>query len=113
MSETVTFPPMIEDLPDIDLPMEGVRGKLLQGTDNQVVFFDIQATGVIPEHSHGAQWGIIVEGQVELTIGGQTRTYQKGDAYYIPAGVPHSARSTVPFKALDVFDDVDRYRPKK
>jgi quercetin dioxygenase-like cupin family protein len=113
MSETVTFPPMIEDLPDIDLPAEGVRGKLLQGTDNQVVFFDIQPVGVIPEHSHGAQWGIIVEGEVELTIGGMTRTYKKGDAYYIPAGVSHSARCSVPFKALDVFDDVDRYSPKK
>jgi len=112
MPEKVTFPPLIEDLPDIDLPMEGVRGKLLQGVDKQVVFFDIQPVGAIPEHSHGAQWGIVLEGEVELTIGGQTKTYKKGDAYHIPAGVTHSARSTVPFKALDVFDDVDRYTAK-
>ncbi|MBU0516692.1 MAG: cupin domain-containing protein [Proteobacteria bacterium] len=112
MPEKVTFPPMIEDLPDIDLPVEGVRGKLLQGVDQQVVFFDIQAVGVIPEHSHGAQWGIILEGEVELTIDGRPNVYKKGESYYIPAGVTHSARSTVPFKALDVFDDVDRYPPK-
>ncbi len=113
MSDKVTYPPLIEDLPDIDLPVEGVRGKLLQGTDKQVVFFDIQPVGTIPEHSHGAQWGIVVEGEVELTIGGQPHTYKRGDAYYIPAGVSHSAKCTVPFKALDVFDDVDRYTPKK
>ena len=32
---------MIENLPDVDVPIEGVRGKLLQGADRQVVFFDI------------------------------------------------------------------------
>ena len=112
MSPKVQFPAMIENLPDVDLPVEGVKGKLLQAGDKQVVFFDIQPVGAIPSHSHGAQWGIIVEGEVELTIGGTPHVLKAGDTYYIPQGVVHSAKCDVPFKAIDFFDEPSRYQPK-
>jgi len=100
---------MIEDLPDIDLDAPGVRGKLLQGANRQAVFFEIEPIGVVPPHSHGAQWGIVVEGEMQLTIDGEIRTYRRGDSYYIAPGQVHSARFDTPFKAIDVFEDADRY----
>jgi quercetin dioxygenase-like cupin family protein len=109
---TVTYPEMIESLPDVDVPLEGVRGKLLQGSDRQVAFFDIEPIGEVPLHRHGAQWGIVVEGEMELTIGSETRTYRRGDSYFIPAGVEHGATFKTRFKAIDVFEDVDRYRAR-
>ena len=108
----VEYPEMIESLPDIDIALAGVRGKLLQGTDRQVVFFEIEPIGAIPLHTHGAQWGIVVEGEMELTIGGETRTYRAGDSYYIPAGVAHGASFNTRFKAIDVFEEPDRYRKR-
>jgi quercetin dioxygenase-like cupin family protein len=108
----VKYPEMIENLPDVDIPIEGVRGKLLQGADRQVVFFDIEPVGAIPLHSHGAQWGIVVEGEMELTIGGDRRTYRAGDSYFIPAGVEHGATFNTCFKAIDVFEDRDRYQAR-
>ena len=108
----VGYPEMIESLPDIDLDIEGVRGKLLQAEGRQVVFFDIQPIGSIPPHAHGAQWGVVVDGRMELTIGGRTRTYTKGGSYYIPAGVEHSARFMTRCLIIDVFHDPDRYSPK-
>jgi len=112
MSE-VTYPEMIEDLPDIDLDLEGVRGKLLQAGEKQVVFFDIEPIGAIPPHSHCAQWGIVVAGEMELTIGGRTATYTQGDSYFIPKGVEHSAVFKTRFKAIDFFDEPERYKPKR
>lgn len=108
----VKYPEMIEELPDIDIALEGVRGKLLQGADRQVVFFDIEPVGAIPLHRHGSQWGIVVEGEMELTIGGETRSYRAGDSYYIPAGVEHGATFNTRFKAIDVFEEPDRYRAR-
>jgi len=108
----VSYPELIEGLPDIDVALEGVRGKLLQGLDRQVVFFDIDPIGAIPLHSHGAQWGIVVDGEMELTIGEDTRTYRAGDSYYIPPGVEHGATFRTRFKAIDVFEERDRYRAK-
>jgi quercetin dioxygenase-like cupin family protein len=104
------FPEMIDNLPQVDLPLEGVSGKLLQASDKQVVFFEIDPIGSVPLHQHGAQWGIVVQGEMELTIGQQTRTYRQGDSYFIPAGVKHGATFKTHFKAIDVFDEPDRYR---
>ena len=111
--EKEIYPKMITDLHEIDIPLKGVKGWLLQGIDKQVVFFDIEAVGAIPEHSHGEQWGIVVEGEVELVVNGVKNVYRKGDTYHIPAGALHSARFRTRFKAIDVFADVNRYNPKQ
>lgn len=49
---------------------------------------------------------------MELTIGGETKRYRPGDSYHIPAGVKHGARFLSHFRAIDVFADADRYKPK-
>ena len=103
------YPEMITGLPRIDVPIEGIRGWLSQAEDHQVVFFDIEPIGEIPPQHHGAQWGIVVEGEMELTIGDDTRKYGPGDSYSIPAGVVHSARILSRLRAIDVFQDKDRY----
>ncbi|MGA2317900.1 MAG: cupin domain-containing protein [Thermodesulfobacteriota bacterium] len=106
------YPKMITDLPEIDIPLKGVKGWLLQGTDKQVVFFDIEPVGAIPEHSHGEQWGVVIEGETELTVNGVKKIYRKGDHYHIPAGALHSARFRTRVKAIDFFAEANRYKPK-
>ncbi len=63
----------------------------------------------LPFHSHGAQWGTVVEGEIELTIGGETKTYSPGDSYSIPAGVEHGAQIKSGTRVIDVFEEADRY----
>lgn len=109
---TATYPAIIADLPEADLPMAGARGWLLQGADRQAVFFRLDAGTVVPEHHHGAQWGIVIEGEIELSIGGVARVYRKGDTYSIGAGEPHGARCPGGALILDLFADAARYRVK-
>jgi quercetin dioxygenase-like cupin family protein len=106
------YPEMIRKLPEIDIAVEGIRGWLLQGGDKQVVFFDIQPVGVIPPHSHCAQWGVMLEGEMSLTIGDETKLYRKGDWYHIPKDTVHSANFLSRVNVIDVFDAADRYRTK-
>ena len=106
------YPNMITQLPRADMPMSGVRGWISQAKDHQVVFFDIDPIGEVPLHTHGEQWGIVVEGRMELTIGGETKQYGPGDSYHIPAGVEHGAKFLSHFRAIDVFADSDRYKAK-
>jgi len=103
---------MITGLPQADIPLDGVRGWISQASDHQVVFLDIDPIGEVPPHSHGEQWGIVVEGEMELTIGGETRRCGPGDSYHIPAGVPHGAKFLSHFRAIDVFADANRYQAK-
>lgn len=106
------YPDMILGLPEIDTPVAGVRGRLLQGERTQVVFFDIEAGARVPPHSHCAQWGLMIDGEMALTIDGATRTCRKGDRYVIPAGVVHAAEFRTRVFVMDVFDDPARYKAK-
>ncbi len=106
------FPAMITNLPEVDIPFAGVKGWLLQGVDKQVVFFEVQPTAAIPEHAHGEQWGIVVEGAMELAISGVKKIYQKGDCYHIPQGAVHSVKPQTLLKVIDFFADVSRYKSK-
>lgn len=106
------YPEIIRELPEIDTPLEGIRGWAIQSEDKQVVFFDIHPIGIVPPHSHCAQWGLVVEGKMRLTIGEKTRVYSKGDWYFIPEGVVHSATFLTRVHVIDVFDDPNRYKIK-
>lgn len=83
----------------------------LQGADRQVVFLDIEP-GYAATHSHEEQWGAIVHGEMELTIGNRTWRCNRGDTYHIPAGIPHSARFLSPVRLIVVFADADHFKAK-
>jgi quercetin dioxygenase-like cupin family protein len=112
VSEKILFPEMIEKLPDVDIPFPNVKGKLFQGQEMQVVFFTIEGPGEIPPHHHQAQWGVMLEGEAELAVEGRSQTIRRGDSYYIPAGAVHSIRILSPMKALDFFNEPERYKVK-
>ena len=105
----MNYPNIIKNLPKIDIPLNGVEAFLMQSKSNQLVFFDFKENTNIPMHSHGAQWGIVVDGKIDLTIGGVEKTYQKGESYYINAGEEHGGKIYAGFKAIDFFEDAERY----
>ncbi len=107
-----TYPEMVTGLPQADIPFPGVRGWLSQAASHQLVFLDIDPIGAVTPHTHGEQWGVVIEGEMELTIGGRTQIYRKGDTYHIPAGVEHGATFLTHFRAIDMFADADRYKAK-
>ena len=104
------FPDVIRDLPRADIPVEGLKAHLLQGENRQVLFMVFLLDAEVPPHSHGSQWGTVLDGQIDLTIGGEQRTYAKGDSYFIPAGVEHSAVIHAGYADVTVFEDRDRYK---
>ena len=59
----------------------------------------------VPMHSHPhEQAGIVLEGEYEMTIGGETRLLKPGDAYVIPGGVEHALKGLDgKAVALDIF----------
>ncbi|GIX06085.1 MAG: cupin [Candidatus Poribacteria bacterium] len=84
---------------------QGVHLQIVSGERVMLSFVRFDPDGVVPEHSHPhEQMGTVLEGAFELVIAGERRTVQVGDAYWIPGGVPHSARALGrPALALDIF----------
>lgn len=106
------FPTFIRNLPEAALPFDGLRGWLLQSDLGQILFNKSNIEVSVPEHSHGNQWGVVLDGKMELTVGDQTRAYSRGDTYFISAGTVHKARIYPGFRAVDYFEDRDRYKPR-
>jgi quercetin dioxygenase-like cupin family protein len=107
------FPEIIRTLPEADAPFRDIKVWLLQAPTASAIFVEATADSVVPAHSHGAQWGVVVAGELVLTMGGRTRTYRPGQEYLIPAGVVHSATLKKGVRVIDFFDDPNRYRPRK
>jgi len=112
MPDLERFPDFIRTLPEVDVPFEGARGWLLEGSTQQVVFMQFSETIAVPEHQHDDQWELALAGAVELDCGGTSTRYESGERFFIPAGTPHSATVHAGYRALIVFNSPDRYKPK-
>lgn len=66
----------------------------------------------LPEYSHAAQIGVVLEGNIELIIDGTRHLFTKGDRYYIPDGVKHSGKIYAGHADITFFNDPNRYAKK-
>lgn len=105
------FPDFMVAFPKLEVPFpeDVVQTAVIRSDAGLVAFFTFLKEMELPFHSHGAQWGTVVEGEIELTIGDQTKTYRPGENYSIPAGVEHGGRIKAGTRVIDVFEEPDRY----
>jgi quercetin dioxygenase-like cupin family protein len=107
------FPDPVRNLPEADIPFEGCRAYLSQSKDHQIIFMEFNKDVIAPEHSHSAQYAVVLSGQIDLAIAGVSRTYKQGDQYFIPAGMPHSARIYAGYADITLFNEPGRYKVKQ
>lgn len=111
--QTREFPKVIKDLPEAIIQFEAAKAWIAQGEKHQLVFFEIESSAEVPEHSHDyTQWGIVVDGKMKLTINGKTKICRKGDDYVIPAKAKHYAKFPSKSRVIDFFSEKTRYRSK-
>ena len=59
----------------------------------EVVVRNWQPGQVVAEHSHPFDaWAMVVEGEMWLTVNGETRRLGPGDRFEVPRGQPHAER---------------------
>ncbi len=97
------FPPFVENWPDAELTYEGLSGRIMKSPIGWTMFMAADSDDAVPEHRHGAQWGVVLAGSMDLTIAGETQTYRAGDTHYIPAGVAHEAVLYAGWRGLYIF----------
>jgi quercetin dioxygenase-like cupin family protein len=106
------FPEIIRNLPKADIPLKGLSSYLFQGKEQQIIFMEFENGVEVSGHSHAAQWGVVLSGEIELVIEGRKTTLKKGDTYFIPAGAAHSAKIKAGYRDITLFDQKDRYQEK-
>ena len=106
------FPEFVKSLPELETPFPNVHGWLLQGRNQQVAFVHFTEETDVPEHSHRAQWEIIIAGEVRLKLNGRENVYRAGQSFFIPEGRPHGAVVSKDFRSVILFDQPDRFQAK-
>lgn len=86
----------------------GILTRTFWGENVLLSLLELDAHGSVPTHHHPhEQAGIVLEGEMELTIGEETRLLKEGELFVIPGGVAHSARTGAqPARVLDIFSPV-------
>lgn len=88
-------------------PFAGLRGRFVHGDSMSVAYWDIAEGASLPEHAHVHEQVVsVIEGQLEMTAGGETRILDPGTVLVIPSNVPHSARAVTACRVIDVFQPV-------
>jgi len=109
----MNYPKVITCLPEADIHIEGIKAWILQGGSHQLVFFEFKADTQVPEHSHDYdQWGMLIEGKMNLIVNGKTRICEKGHEYVIPTGAKHYATFQSKTRVMDFFSEKNRYKTK-
>ncbi|MBO5589187.1 MAG: cupin domain-containing protein [Anaerovibrio sp.] len=84
---SAVFPDIIDKVPVRDYGIDGLSVHVDHTSTGTVYFVSAEKEVPFPEHSHAAQWTVVVSGKCLFTANGETKTYQQGDTYFIPAGL--------------------------
>jgi len=106
------FPEPIRNLPEANIPLDGLTAYLSQSETHQILFMEFEKDVDLPEHAHADQVGIVLEGKIELVIDGKKHLFTKGDRYHIPEGIKHFGKIYAGYADITFFNEPNRYSIK-
>ena len=70
-----------------------VKARTFWGDKMTLALVTLEANAVVAAHSHvHEQVGVVIAGELEFTIGGESRRLEPGDVYVIPGDVAHGVK---------------------
>ena len=83
----------------------GVTVKLVWGDKIMISMIEMAPFAIVPVHSHSnEQAGMVLHGEFDFTIGGETKRLGPGQGWVIPGGVEHSVQGLDGWSlAMDLF----------
>ena len=85
----------------------GIDGKYIHGEGTTLGYVKIQSGSILKPHHHvHEQITFIIEGELEMTIGGKIFLLTSGMSHVIPSNTVHSAIARKDCIVIDVFSPV-------
>jgi len=85
----------------------GITGYYAHGEKETFGYIELKKGSKVPLHSHiNEQITYIIEGELDMTIGGEFCPLRAGMFQVIPSNTPHSAIARTDVIAIDVFNPV-------
>ncbi|MGM9687477.1 MAG: cupin domain-containing protein [Alloprevotella sp.] len=96
-----------KEVEKVDMGKGVVRQDFAEGKNMNVLHWNMADQSEVGTHTHPQeQFGYVIKGGFHLTIGDETFELSEGDAYLVPANVPHSFIAVGETEAIDVFAPV-------
>ena len=99
----------MQNIQDISsrLLVPGILAKLVHGDKCSLSIVEIEKGTTMDVHQHmHEQITYILEGQLEMVIGGEKMSMPAGSVHVIPSNTPHGAYATTHCKVIDIFSPV-------
>lgn len=106
--EVPLFPEFLDKLARFEFPEEDGWARSLSDTCQMLLFTEPNG-GSSDDLSEGAEWGLILRGQCDITVDGIETSYAPGDSYLIPGGVPNHKVNHAGLIAIDVFESATQF----
>lgn len=91
----------------VDMGKGVIRQDFAKGVNMNVLHWNMSDGSEVGTHTHPQeQFGYVIKGGFELVIGDETFMLKEGDAYLVPADIPHSFIAIGETEAIDVFSPV-------
>ena len=85
----------------------GIAGRYVHGDSTTFGYLDLKKGSMVNLHNHiHEQITFVLEGELEMEIGGETMVLRPGNYFIIHSNVKHSAKALTDCKAIDVFSPV-------
>jgi len=90
-------------------PKPGWHGRFFHSEHMTFAYYDLEPAASLHLHAHPNEevWHVIA-GELELTLGDETRTVRAGDAVVVPSGAQHAVAVKVAARVIVVDHPVRR-----
>ena len=93
----------LANLPELEIAL-GIHGRAVTGDNLTLMHISFERGAIVPEHDHVHEQIVnVIEGQLELTVGGEKHLLESGKVMVVPSNVPHSGIAITDVKVIDVF----------
>lgn len=100
------FMQLIKNIKSKEL-VPGITGYYAHGESMTFGYVELKAGSSVPMHQHiQEQITYIIEGELDMVIGGQACLLTAGMVHVIPSNTPHSAIAKTGCKIIDAFSPV-------
>ena len=84
--------------------VSGITGRYVHGENQTYGYVEIKAGSKLPEHHHRhEQITYMLDGQLDMLIGGNRCIMTAGTYSIIPSDIPHSAVAVTDCRVTDIF----------
>lgn len=95
-----------EHIPEKEI-VPGYFGKFIHTENNTIALWRVEKGAVLPVHSHShEQSGMVLEGEFQMTVGGEVVLLTPGKMVTIPGWESHSGEAVTDCSILDIFHPV-------